>query len=100
VIDPQDDLAVMLPVTPVRSIDPQLDLTSPAATPVSRGLPDVSPAADPTGWSAARANRTETRGYHVRVIPVEAVAAAFAQWVVPDLPLYGMDHERGDLAPW
>jgi hypothetical protein len=40
-----------------------------------------------------------TAGYDVGVIPVEALAAAFAQWVVPDLPLYGLDHERGDFAP-
>jgi hypothetical protein len=33
------------------------------------------------------------------VISLEAVAAAYAQWFVPDLPLYGNDHERGDLAP-
>jgi hypothetical protein len=33
------------------------------------------------------------------VITLEAAAAAFAQWIVPDLPLYGNDHERGDLAP-
>jgi hypothetical protein len=33
------------------------------------------------------------------VISLEAVAAAYAQWIVPDLPLYGNDHERGDLAP-
>ena len=33
------------------------------------------------------------------VISLETVAAAYAQWIVPDLPLYGNDHERGDLAP-
>jgi hypothetical protein len=32
------------------------------------------------------------------VIPIEAAAAAFAQWITPDLPLYGNDHERGDSA--
>jgi hypothetical protein len=30
---------------------------------------------------------------------LDAMAAAYAQWVRPDLPLYGNDHERGDLAP-
>ncbi|MBB5869019.1 hypothetical protein F4553_002398 [Allocatelliglobosispora scoriae] len=25
--------------------------------------------------------------------------AAYAQWITPDLPLYGNDHERGDFAP-
>lgn len=30
---------------------------------------------------------------------IEAVAAAYAQWVTPDLPLYGDDHDRGDFAP-
>jgi hypothetical protein len=48
---------------------------------------------------AARVSRRPTHRYHIGVTPVEAVAAAFAQWVVPDLPLYGMDHERGDFAP-
>jgi hypothetical protein len=33
------------------------------------------------------------------VISLEAVAAAYEQWIAPDLPLYGNDHERGDLAP-
>lgn len=27
------------------------------------------------------------------------ILAAFAQWVTPDLPLYGNDHDRGDFAP-
>ncbi|GLY99785.1 hypothetical protein Acsp02_70380 [Actinoplanes sp. NBRC 103695] len=35
----------------------------------------------------------------VGVITLEAVAAAYAQWVTPDLPLYGNDHNRGDFAP-
>jgi hypothetical protein len=25
--------------------------------------------------------------------------SAFRQWITPDLPLYGDDHERGDSAP-
>jgi hypothetical protein len=25
--------------------------------------------------------------------------SAFQQWITPDLPLYGNDHERGDFAP-
>jgi hypothetical protein len=33
------------------------------------------------------------------VIPVQAVAAAYAHWITPDLPLYGNDHERADFAP-
>ncbi|GAA4445421.1 hypothetical protein GCM10023170_024240 [Phytohabitans houttuyneae] len=33
--------------------------------------------------------------YGVAVIPHRA----FRQWVTPDLPLYGNDHERGDFAP-
>jgi hypothetical protein len=33
------------------------------------------------------------------VIALEAVAAAYAQWLTPDLPLYGNDHDRGDFAP-
>jgi hypothetical protein len=33
------------------------------------------------------------------VIPLEAVAAAYAQWIIPDLPLYGNDHDRSDFAP-
>jgi hypothetical protein len=24
---------------------------------------------------------------------------AYEQWMTPDLPLYGNDHERGDAAP-
>jgi hypothetical protein len=31
--------------------------------------------------------------------PVEAVAAAYARWTTPDLPLYGNDHDRSDFAP-
>ncbi|SCL53873.1 hypothetical protein GA0070604_2871 [Micromonospora eburnea] len=38
-------------------------------------------------------------GYRRQVIPVEAVAAAYAQWITPALPLYGNDHERADFAP-
>ncbi|GAB3367210.1 hypothetical protein GCM10027452_29090 [Micromonospora halotolerans] len=38
-------------------------------------------------------------GYRRRVIPVEATAAAYAQWLTPALPLYGNDHERADFAP-
>jgi hypothetical protein len=41
-------------------------------------------------------------GTVVPVIQIEAMAglaAAYAQWITPDLPLYGNDHERGDLAP-
>lgn len=38
-------------------------------------------------------------GYRRRVIPVEAVAVAYGQWVTPALPLYGNDHERADFAP-
>ena len=30
---------------------------------------------------------------------VAAVESAYAQWVCPDLPLYGNDHERADFAP-
>ncbi|GAA2640980.1 hypothetical protein GCM10010399_88340 [Dactylosporangium fulvum] len=30
---------------------------------------------------------------------IEAVSSAYAQWVTPDLPLYGNDHDRGDFAP-
>jgi hypothetical protein len=33
------------------------------------------------------------------VNPLDAVAAAYAVWVTPDLPLYGLDHERADFAP-
>jgi hypothetical protein len=33
------------------------------------------------------------------MIPLEAVAAAYAQWIAPELPLYGNDHERADFAP-
>lgn len=41
------------------------------------------------------------------MIPIEAAApgayaprsAAYAQWITPDLPLYGNDHERSDFAP-
>jgi hypothetical protein len=25
--------------------------------------------------------------------------SAYRQWITPDLPLYGNDHERGDFAP-
>jgi hypothetical protein len=41
-------------------------------------------------------------GYSVAcliMISLMAMAAAYAQWIAPDLPLYGNDHERGDLAP-
>jgi hypothetical protein len=31
--------------------------------------------------------------------PVQAIAAAFAVWMTPDLPLYGNDHDRSDFAP-
>lgn len=31
--------------------------------------------------------------------PLDALAAAYAQWSTPDLPLYGNDHERADFAP-
>lgn len=37
--------------------------------------------------------------YRQRVIPVEAVAASYARWAAPALPLYGNDHERSDFAP-
>ena len=37
--------------------------------------------------------------YACRVNPLDAVAAAYAVWVTPDLPLYGLDHERADFAP-
>jgi hypothetical protein len=33
------------------------------------------------------------------VVRFEAIAVAYARWMTPDLPLYGNDHERGDLAP-
>jgi len=33
------------------------------------------------------------------VTSLSAVATAYACWFTPDLPLYGNDHERGDLAP-
>lgn len=41
------------------------------------------------------------------VIPFDAAvpwadapaSAAYAQWITPDLPLYGNDHERSDFAP-
>jgi len=33
------------------------------------------------------------------VIPMDAIAAAYGQWITPDLPLYGNDHERADFAP-
>jgi hypothetical protein len=29
----------------------------------------------------------------------ESIAAAYAAWVTPDLPLYGLDHDRADFAP-
>ncbi|GIE87500.1 hypothetical protein [Actinoplanes regularis] len=36
----------------------------------------------------------------LRVVnPLEAVAAAYAAWFTPDLPLYGLDHDRADFAP-
>ncbi|MBB4744839.1 hypothetical protein BJY16_008298 [Actinoplanes octamycinicus] len=31
--------------------------------------------------------------------PIDAIAAAYAGWVTPDLPLYGLDHDRADFAP-
>jgi hypothetical protein len=37
--------------------------------------------------------------YGYRVIALEPHAAAYAEWITPDLPLYGSDHDRGDLAP-
>lgn len=33
------------------------------------------------------------------MIALEVAAAAYAQWITPDLPLYGNDHERADFAP-
>jgi hypothetical protein len=33
------------------------------------------------------------------VIPLQQLTAAYAEWITPDLPLYGSDHDRGDLAP-
>lgn len=45
------------------------------------------------------AQRPIPRCYRRRVIPVEAAAAAYAQWLTPALPLYGNDHERADFAP-
>jgi hypothetical protein len=33
------------------------------------------------------------------VIALHGRAAAYAEWITPDLPLYGSDHDRGDLAP-
>ncbi|GAA2711753.1 hypothetical protein GCM10010429_28590 [Micromonospora olivasterospora] len=37
--------------------------------------------------------------YGRRVVRVEALAAAYARWATPALPLYGDDHERADFAP-
>ncbi|BCY12819.1 hypothetical protein L3i22_079070 [Actinoplanes sp. L3-i22] len=37
--------------------------------------------------------------YAAHVNPLDAVAAAYAVWVTPDLPLYGSDHDRADFAP-
>jgi hypothetical protein len=37
--------------------------------------------------------------YARRVNPLDAVAAAYTAWVTPDLPLYGLDHDRSDFAP-
>jgi hypothetical protein len=34
------------------------------------------------------------------VITLAAAQQAYRQWITPDLPLYGNDHERGDSAPW
>lgn len=46
-----------------------------------------------------RARHRHAMGYRRLVIPSEAVAAAYAQWITPALPLYGNDHERADFAP-
>ncbi|TWH66112.1 hypothetical protein JD77_01062 [Micromonospora olivasterospora] len=45
---------------------------------------------------AARGGGTR---YGRRVVRVEALAAAYARWATPALPLYGDDHERADFAP-
>ena len=60
------------------------------------GRPQLILSLSTSALLAIRPSRIE---YGARVNPLSAVAAAFAQWVVPDLPLYGNDKERGDLAP-
>ena len=37
--------------------------------------------------------------YRRHVTPVEAVAAAYARWITPALPLYGNARDRSDFAP-
>lgn len=47
----------------------------------------------------ARAARRGAGRTLAAVNPLDAVAAAFSAWVTPDLPLYGLDHDRADFAP-
>ncbi|BCJ40764.1 hypothetical protein GCM10010168_92120 [Actinoplanes ianthinogenes] len=44
-------------------------------------------------------NARQASGRVRLVTPIDAIAAAYVGWVTPDLPLYGLDHDRADFAP-